>query len=185
MLTAGKPDAVIIDFFAGSGTTLHATAMLNAEDGGNRQTILVTNNEVESKLQDSLRKDDFHPGDREWEERGIFYRATKPKVEAVITGRRADGSLVPDKLRNANGTLMSDGMEENVEFFQLSYEDPNLVSLGRKFHAIAPLLWLKAGAVGVCIEKAEGKWAIPDDAFYGVLFDADEWRPFADAISRG
>lgn len=36
---------VILDFFAGSGTTLHATMQLNAEDGGNRQCILVTNNE--------------------------------------------------------------------------------------------------------------------------------------------
>ncbi len=35
----------ILDFFAGSGTTLHATRALNAEDGGNRQCILVTNNE--------------------------------------------------------------------------------------------------------------------------------------------
>jgi len=37
--------ATILDFFAGSGTTLHATMTLNAEDGGNRQCILVTNNE--------------------------------------------------------------------------------------------------------------------------------------------
>lgn len=36
---------VILDFFAGSGTTLHATMQLNAEDGGNRKCILVTNNE--------------------------------------------------------------------------------------------------------------------------------------------
>lgn len=36
---------VILDFFAGTGTTLHATMALNAEDGGNRQCILVTNNE--------------------------------------------------------------------------------------------------------------------------------------------
>lgn len=35
----------ILDFFAGSGTTLHATMLLNAEDGGNRKCILVTNNE--------------------------------------------------------------------------------------------------------------------------------------------
>lgn len=37
--------AVILDFFAGSGTTLHATMQLNSEDGGNRKCILVTNNE--------------------------------------------------------------------------------------------------------------------------------------------
>lgn len=35
----------VLDFFAGSGTTLHATMQLNAEDGGHRQCILVTNNE--------------------------------------------------------------------------------------------------------------------------------------------
>lgn len=38
-------DATILDFFAGSGTTLHATMQLNAEDGGHRKCILVTNNE--------------------------------------------------------------------------------------------------------------------------------------------
>lgn len=37
--------STILDFFAGSGTTLHATMQLNAEDGGNRKCILVTNNE--------------------------------------------------------------------------------------------------------------------------------------------
>lgn len=43
-LIANK-EGVILDFFAGSGTTLHATMQLNAEDGGHRQCILVTNNE--------------------------------------------------------------------------------------------------------------------------------------------
>ena len=38
-------NATILDFFAGSGTTLHATMQLNAEDGGHRQCILCTNNE--------------------------------------------------------------------------------------------------------------------------------------------
>lgn len=44
MMSADKT-ATVLDFFAGSGTTLHATMALNAEDGGNRQCILVTNNE--------------------------------------------------------------------------------------------------------------------------------------------
>jgi len=43
--TQFKTNSLILDFFAGSGTTLHATMQLNAEDGGNRQCILVTNNE--------------------------------------------------------------------------------------------------------------------------------------------
>ena len=37
--------SIILDFFAGSGTTLHATMQLNAEDGGHRQCVLCTNNE--------------------------------------------------------------------------------------------------------------------------------------------
>ncbi len=36
---------IVLDFFAGSGTTLHATMQLNAEDNGQRQCILITNNE--------------------------------------------------------------------------------------------------------------------------------------------
>lgn len=42
---ASKRDSCVLDFFAGSGTTLHATMQLNAEDGGKRKCILVTNNE--------------------------------------------------------------------------------------------------------------------------------------------
>jgi len=43
--TPRAKDITILDFFAGSGTTMHATMQLNAEDGGHRQCILVTNNE--------------------------------------------------------------------------------------------------------------------------------------------
>ena len=42
---SSKQNSTILDFFAGSGTTLHATMQLNAEDGGHRKCILVTNNE--------------------------------------------------------------------------------------------------------------------------------------------
>ena len=45
MLQTISECSTILDFFAGSGTTLHATMQLNAEDGGQRKCILVTNNE--------------------------------------------------------------------------------------------------------------------------------------------
>lgn len=44
-LSTNRKKTIILDFFAGSGTTLHATMQLNAEDGGHRKCILVTNNE--------------------------------------------------------------------------------------------------------------------------------------------
>ena len=46
LFVKNKPDALIVDFFAGSGTTMHAVNLLNAEDGGHRRCIMVTNNEV-------------------------------------------------------------------------------------------------------------------------------------------
>lgn len=45
MTIGADNNSTILDFFAGSGTTLHATMQLNDEDGGHRKCILVTNNE--------------------------------------------------------------------------------------------------------------------------------------------
>ena len=45
LILGSQTNSTILDFFAGSGTTLHATMQLNAEDGGHRKCILVTNNE--------------------------------------------------------------------------------------------------------------------------------------------
>jgi len=44
-LGADKEDSIILDFYAGSGTTGHAILEINSEDGGNRRFILCTNNE--------------------------------------------------------------------------------------------------------------------------------------------
>ncbi|MEI2807429.1 MAG: DNA methyltransferase [Albidovulum sp.] len=51
-----KRNAVVLDFFAGSGTTAHAVMRLNRQDGGRRQCICVTNNEVAADEQKALRK---------------------------------------------------------------------------------------------------------------------------------
>lgn len=55
-VVSGKPNALIVDFFAGSGTTLHAVNLLNVEDNGNRRCILVTNNEVSEAESKALRE---------------------------------------------------------------------------------------------------------------------------------
>jgi adenine-specific DNA-methyltransferase len=79
---------------------------------------------------------------------------------------------------------MSDGLAENVEFFELTYEDPALVSLGRRFEAIAPLLWLKAGAQGTRIDIMDDRgWSLPLSAAYGVLFDTSMWARFVEEVA--
>lgn len=176
-----KPDAVVLDFFAGSGTTAHAVGLLNAEDGGRRRAILVTNNEVSDDEARRMRVSGLFPGDPDWESLGIFNHITKPRLEAAISGVAHNGDAIEGTY--LGGTAYGDGLAENAEFFELTYEDPDLITLGRRFEAVASLLWLKAGGVGACIEKAEGDWLVPKDAIYGVLFTTDKWREFADAMN--
>lgn len=52
LLIATSPDSIILDSFAGSGTTMHAVMELNQEDGGNRQCILVQMAEASEKEPD-------------------------------------------------------------------------------------------------------------------------------------
>jgi len=63
---AGKPEALIVDFFSGSGTTAQAVMRLNRQDGGRRRSIIVTNNEVAADEQAGLRPKGLRPGDPEW-----------------------------------------------------------------------------------------------------------------------
>jgi adenine-specific DNA-methyltransferase len=182
MHTQHRPDALIVDFFGGSGTTTHAAMMLNAEDGGRRRTILVTNNELEAETKATLLKDGLYPGDPTWEEHGIFYRATKPRLEAAVRGVRADNTPVPAALSNADGSRMADGLSENVAFFELEYLDRNDIARGKAFDRIAPLLWLRAGALGDIIEDAGEPFAISEDSGYAVLFDVTAWGRFAQEL---
>ena len=177
-----RPNAIVLDFFAGSGTTMHAVALLNAEDGGQRQSILVTNNEVSVAEAVALKNQGFKPGDDEWEKLGIFHHVTVPRVRAAIQGLTPAGQpIAGDYL--GTGLPIADGLVENAEFFELTYEDPDLISLGRKFKAVAPLLWMRAGSRGARIDEQAADWALPDDAVYGILFDTNKWRDFADAIN--
>lgn len=90
--TSGKKDALIIDFFAGSGTTLHATSLLNAEDGGKRRCILVTNNEVSEEEQNDFIKRKLRPSDNEWMKFGIANYVTWTRTKCVIEGVDITGS---------------------------------------------------------------------------------------------
>lgn len=66
---AGDSNSLILDFFAGSGTTGQAVLDMNCEDGGNRHFILCTNND----------------GD-------ICTNVTYPRIKTIITGKKSDGS---------------------------------------------------------------------------------------------
>ena len=153
LVTLHKPDAVIVDFFAGSGTTAHAVMRLNKQDDGHRRSISITNNEVASAESTTLLAKGLRAGDPEWERRGICDYITKPRIEAAATGRTPAGEPIKGLYKFTDEFPMSDGFEENVEFFTLTYEAPLRVSSNREFERIAPLLWLRAGSEGRRIES--------------------------------
>ncbi|UDF21585.1 site-specific DNA-methyltransferase [Rhodococcus qingshengii] len=169
--TLAPSDAVILDFFGGSGTTTEAVLQLNAADGGTRQSILVTNNEVGAKEAKKLRKLGQHPGDPDWEAHGVFEYVCRPRISTVATGRRPDGSVY------------SEGLPVNVEMFDLTYLDPGMVRRGHEFESVAPLMWLEGGARGARVNEVPDEgWALTDA--YGVLFDIDVLSAFADSVTH-
>jgi len=103
-------NAIILDFFAGSGTTFQSVCELNSSDGGNRTTISCTNNENE-----------------------ICKKVTYPRIKAVITGKKKDGSFFSDGIKTnlkyyktefvckENEDIYEDLLEHIKEMIQLEY----------------------------------------------------------------
>ena len=182
----GCSDAVVLDFFGGSGTTTHAVARLNRQDSGRRQSIVVTNNEVSADEAAALGRKGIRPGDQEWEALGIFEHVTRPRITAAITGMTPEGVPVKGAYRFTDEFPMADGFEENIAFVELTYLDPDDIELDLAFAGIAPLLWLRAGGRGPLLEErtdSDGRsrrfaWT----ERYGILFDADRWRGFVENL---
>lgn len=182
-LVGNKQEAVILDFFSGSGTTAHAVMRLNRQDGGQRQCISVTNNEVAADEQKVLRQKGLRPGDPEWEQWGICDYITKPRIAAAITGKTPEGQPILGDYKFTDEFPMAEGFEENAEFFTLTYESPVSVSHHAAFARIAPLLWLRAGSRGRCIDRLPAAgWAVVDA--YGLLIDMDNAAPFYKAVAN-
>ncbi|MBR3160768.1 MAG: hypothetical protein IKF14_16910 [Atopobiaceae bacterium] len=295
-----KPDALVLDFFAGSGTTAHAVMRLNSEDGGCRRCISVTNNEVSADEEDDMIARGLREGDMEWESFGVCEHVTKPRVTAAITGLKPDGVAIdgrhsylshatetkytnreirqidyvnteimrsnvkrdvarkkklltllskgslPQRLLDENAdyamaddsevtvlfndqakdhwlealdgqdqiktlyvitddnalfrktksdindllgqyeeevsipTPMADGLNANVVFFDLTYEDPELIEYGEAFEQVAPLLWMRAGCRGRIIDREISDFDVSET--YAILFDYAHLRELSDAI---
>ena len=154
---------------------------LNKQDGGKRQCISITNNEVGAEEQRALREQGFLPGDPEWEKWGISEYITKPRIAAAITGKTPDGQPIKGDYKFTDEFPMSEGFEENAEFFTLTYENPIGVSHNRAFARIAPLLWMRAGCTGRRIDEVPDQgWDVADT--YGLLTDLDQAAAFSDAV---
>lgn len=148
-ITKEKKEALIVDFFAGSGTTLHAINLLNSEDGGHRRCIMVTNNEVSVDEAKVLDKQGHKPGDAAWEKVGIARYVTWPRTVCSIEGHDVHGKPLKGTYLSSD-LPMSDGFKANAAFFKLSFLDKTSIALGMQFKELLPVLWMKGGAIGKC-----------------------------------
>ena len=155
---------------------------LNRQDGGRRQCISVTNNEVAAHEQTAHRRAGLHPGDPDWEKWGICEYITKPRIAAAITGKTPEGKDIDGDYKFTDKFPIADGFSENAEFFTMTYEGPLPVAHNRAFQAIAPLLWLRAGSRGRRIEEANDDFDIAET--YAVLFDLDASKDFLTALAN-
>ena len=185
---ANKPNALIVDFFAGSGTTMHAVNLLNAEDGGHRHCIMVTNNEVSVDEAKMLKDKGYQPGDEEWEKLGIAHYVTWPRTVCSIKGQDVNGKpLKGDYLGSEPPMHMADGFKANAAFFKLGFLDPTAVSLGMRFSEMLPTLWLKTGAKGKCPEltgeQVPDMLILPENQF-AVLINENTFADFAEKLAE-
>lgn len=185
---SSKPDALIVDFFAGSGTTMHAVNLLNAEDGGHRRCIMVTNNEVSADEAKMLKDKGCQPGDAEWEKLGIAHYVTWPRTVCSIEGHDVNGNpLKGDYLGSEPLMHMADGFKANAAFFKLGFLDPTAVSLGMRFSEMLPTLWLKTGAKGKCPEltgeQVPDMLILPENQF-AVLINENTFADFAEKLAE-
>ena len=139
-VTLNRPNALIVDFFAGSGTTGHATLLLNKEDGGNRRFILCTNNDVGAKREAEFKKKfgKIDVDSDEWkdwcEKYGIASSVTYPRIKAAIQGfvHKKDfkdvlyqRKITPSAIKNSNKIMAA--AEKCISENRSSYDDVVMV----------------------------------------------------------
>lgn len=185
LAVANKPNALIVDFFAGSGTTLHAVNLLNAEDGGHRRCILVTNNEVSDAEAKNLTEQGYKPGDEEWEKLGIARYVTWPRTVCSIEGYDVNGEPLKGNYLGSDRP-MADGFQANAVYFKLGFLDKTMVALGRQFKELLPILWLKTNAHGICPtfepEELPDMLILPENRF-AVLLEEGVFEIFRDKVN--
>ena len=164
-----KSDALIVDFFAGSGTTLNAVNLLNAADSGSRQCILVTNNEVSEEEAKSQLEKGLQPGSEDWNRHGICQFVTFPRSKYTILGHRDDDSKLDGEY--LTGRMVT--KDKPRTFKQLGFTEGRLLSLAQRKQLVALVDKVPQSKI-----TADMAFFVDDESPASILFDnkqADAW----------
>lgn len=169
-----RPNAMIVDFFAGSGTTLNAVNLLNATDGGQRRCILVTNNEVSAEEAASLSARGLQPGDAEWEAQGICRSVTWPRSKYTILGQRDDGSVLGGEYLTGKTVER----EKARSFQQIGFVDPVQLDTPAKKKQVVALI----DGLPQTLVKDPCPFIVSEDHKASVLFDPASDEDWLEAL---
>lgn len=174
-LTVGqKPNGLVLDFFAGSGTTLNAVNLLNATDGGQRRCILVTNNEVSAEEAEAQRNRGLQPGDADWEALGICRSVTWPRSQYTILGHRDDGTPLAGEY--VTGKTVE--RERARTFTQIGFFDPATLDTAAKKKQVVALI----DGLPQTLVKDPCPFIVSEDHKATVLFDVAEAAAWLEAL---
>ena len=174
---ANKPNALILDFFAGSGTTLHAVNLLNKEDGGHRRCIMVTNNEIGEPKEKELIPQGIKPGDEEWEKWGIARYVNWPRTRCSILGVDVNGKPIEGEYF----TSLTETKETDRKFTQISFFP---AGAGLKHKKSLVTLINKQKEVKLPTMSADVPFLMPEDDSYNasILFDVSKMDNYLEAL---
>ena len=177
-IVRNNPNALIVDFFAGSGTTLNAVNLLNAEDGGQRRCIIVTNNEVSESESEELKTLGYTQGDAEWEMHGICRSVTWPRTKYTITGKRADDSVLGGEyFSSLTHEVASARIVRKIDFVTL-----DMLSTAAKKKQIVALLG--KDKLAQSLVKVDSKYIVSDKHSVSILFDDSAIYEWLDALDE-
>ncbi|MBK8121463.1 MAG: hypothetical protein IPK39_21645 [Sulfuritalea sp.] len=169
-----NPNALIVDFFAGSGTTLNAVNLLNATDGGQRQCIIVTNNEVSEEEARDLTAQGFQPGQEEWDQHGICRSVTWPRSKFTILGERDDGTaLSGDYL---TGKQVASEKQRSIR--QLGFADGRNLTVPQRKQVAA--LWPAVPQSKI----DDAPWFLDDEIAVSVLWDVQQATSWLEELAE-
>ncbi|OGB54328.1 MAG: hypothetical protein A2503_01235 [Burkholderiales bacterium RIFOXYD12_FULL_59_19] len=169
-----RKNALVLDFFAGSGTTLNAINLLNAADGGQRQCILVTNNEVSEEENRTLTVQGFQPGQDQWEQHGICRSVTWRRSKFTILGKRDDGTPLPGDYLTGKQVVR----DKPRTIRQLGFAEGRNLPLAQRKQVAALLPGVTQSGID------NGPWFLDDDVAVSVLWDVRQAPAWLEALSE-
>jgi len=156
-----NPNSIILDFFAGSGSTGHAVLELNKEDRGNRRFILCTNNEVDKKTYEKLRKEGYNQGDVTYEVEGVCRKICYPRMKNIILGYEG---------RRKNEFK---GLGGNLKYFKTDFVDAEPTDKNKKklTDQAIEMLCIKEGTFEPVLDRTHFKIFKNNNHYAGIILD--------------